>query len=105
MVRSDWMPPISSTGGSEGMHGHQLPSMDVHRFVNGQPLPDPFQQQRLLLRKSITLVILPEEEPAAAVRPGVHRMVEADLRAHLESADHPRQSLQPLMRRGEGQAT
>lgn len=49
------------TGGSKGLHGHQLPEMDVPRFFNGQPLPDPFQHQRLFLRKTITLVILPEE--------------------------------------------
>ena len=89
----------SASGGSEGMRGHQVPDMDVHRFFNGQPFPDPFQHQRLLVRKSITLVILPEEELAPAVRPGVHRMVEADPRGHIEAADHPGQFLQPLMRR------
>src|SRR3990172_3253072 len=76
---------------SEGMHGHQLPDMDVHRFFNGEPLPDPFQHQRFLFRKSVTLVIPPEEKPAPAVRPGIHRMVEADPRGHIEAADHPGQ--------------
>src|ERR1035437_8598485 len=57
--------PCGEAVESKGLHGHQLPEMDVPRFFNGQPLPDPFQHQRLFLRKTITLVILPEEEPAS----------------------------------------
>lgn len=62
-------PCLSQAGGSERMHRHQFAGMDVPRFCHVQSLANPIQHQRLLLRKLITFVILPEEQPAVLVHP------------------------------------